>query len=174
MKKLLSLFLIPLLLCGCTVEREDYYIFSFGDYTIAPGYDDAEYLELIFELDLPETLEPNETLEKKEVHFWGDYLADVDLSNDGKKTIPIGEAKVTRFVLYLANFPDAVYRIDGQELSPSVRENCEKFSGEYIERNGYACVFGKKSGKKKNVVILYGDLFAIDQDALDHVEIYVE
>ena len=92
MKKLLSLFLIPLLLCGCTVEREDYYIFSFGDYTIAPGYDDAEYLELIFELDLPETLEPNETLEKKEVHFWGDYLADVDLSNDGKKTIPIYRA----------------------------------------------------------------------------------
>ena len=65
-------------------------------------------------------------------------------------------------------------KINGIELSNSVKENCEMFSGEYIERNGYACAFGQEAGDKDNVVVLYGDLFAIDQDKLDHVEIYVE
>ena len=174
MKKLLLLLMSVLLLSGCTSEREDYYIFSFGDYTIAPGYDDVEYTRLIFELELPETLEAQQTLEKREVYFWDRYLADINIGNDSKKQIPIEKGKVTKLAFFLSNYPDVVYKIDDIELSSSVKENCEKFAGEYIERNGYACAFGKTVGKKNNIVVLYGDIFAVDQDKLDHVEIYVE
>ena len=48
------------------------------------------------------------------------------------------------------------------------------FEGEYISRNGYACAFGKNVHGKKNVVVLYGDILAMDQDELSHMEIYVE
>ena len=174
MKKLLLLAISLLLLSGCTIEREGHYIFSFGDYTIAPGYDDVEYTRVIFDLDLPETLEAKQVLKDNKVYFWNRYLADIDIANDSEKQIVADKAKVTRFVFYLSNFPDVVYKIDDIELSSSVKENCEKFGGEYIERNGYACAFGKKTGKKNNIVILYGDIFAVDQDKLDHVEIYVE
>ena len=174
MKKLLCLLLMMLLLGGCVREREDYYIFSFGDYTITPGYDDVAYARLIFDAQLSETIEPETTLKEQELYFWGKYLADIDITNDSSKQKPIDQAIVSRFVFYLSNYPDVPYKINGIELSNSVKENCEMFSGEYIERNGYACAFGQEAGDKDNVVVLYGDLFAIDQDKLDHVEIYVE
>ena len=176
MKKLFLIVLMSFLIGGCThpIEREDYYIFSFGDFTIAPGYDDVEYMRLIFDVELPETIEAHQKLKDREVFFWDEYLADIDIENNTKKPISSNQAGVSRLVFYLSNYPDVSYRLSGVELKDSVRENCELYKGEYIERNGYACAFGKKIGKKKNVVVLYGDLFAIDQDKLDHIEIYVE
>lgn len=176
MKKLFLILLITLLIGGCTrpAEREDYYIFSFDDFTIAPGYDDVEFMRLIFDVDLPETLEAQQQLKDREVYFWDSYLADIDVRNDTKKAIETKQATISRLVFYLSNYPNAAYKLSGIELKDSVKENCELFKGQYIERNGYACAFGRNAGGDKNVVILYGDLFAIDQDKLDHIEIYVE
>ena len=173
MKKLLSLLLMILVLCGCK-QREDFYVFSFDDFTIAPGYDDVEYLRLIFDLDLPETMEADEVLTNQEVYFWDDFFASIDIKNDSRKPISIDKGKISRLIFYLANYPASSYKISGVELSESVKENCDSFGGEYIERNGYACAFGKKSEDKNNIVVLYGDIFGIDQDRLDHIEIYVE
>ena len=176
MKKCFLILLMSFLIGGCTrlPEREDYCIFSFGDFTIAPGYDDVEYMRLIFDVQLPETIDAHTTLLDREVFFWDAYLADIDVTNDTKKPIPSDQAVVKRLVFYLSNYPDVPYKLSGIELKDSVKENCETFKGEYVERNGYACAFGKRVGKKKNTVILYGDLFAVDQDKLDHIEIYVE
>ncbi len=176
MKKYFLILLMSFLIGGCAspIEREDYYIFSFDDFTIAPGYDDIEYMRLIFDVQLPETVDAHTVLQDREVFFWDAYLADIDVSNSTKKPISSDRAVVKRLVFYLSNYPDASYKLSGIELKDSVKENCEMFKGEYIERNGYACAFGKSTGKKKNVAILYGDLLAIDQDKLDHIEIYVE
>ena len=173
MKKLLTLIAIAFLLTGCS-QREDYYVFSFDDFTIAPGYDDAEYLRLTFDLKLPEKLQAQAKLEDIEVYFWDNYFASVDLENDSRKEINIDKAKVSRLIFYLSNYPASVYKLGDIELKSSVKENCEIFKGEYIERNGYACAFGQKVGDKENIVILYGDIFNVDQDKLDHIEIYVE
>ena len=174
MRKLLSVLLMMLLLGGCMNEREDYYIFSFGDYTLTPGYDNMEYARLIFDLQLPETIGANSRIEKNEVYFWDHYLCDLDLINESKKEIPIDEAIISSADFYLSNYPLDSYKISDIELSDSVKENCEKFSGKYVDRNGYACIFGKQVGKKDNIVILYGDIFAIDQDKLYRIKIYVE
>ena len=55
-----------------------------------------------------------------------------------------------------------------------MKKNCETFNGEYIERNGYACAFGKNVHGRDSIVILYGDILGIDQDELSHLEIYVK
>ena len=173
MRKILSLLLIAFVLFGCS-QREDFYVFSFDELTLAPGYDDVEYLRLVFECDLPESLEAGEKLSDVELYFWGEYFGTVDIVNDSKKEITIEKGKISRLILYLDHFHGDRYKLSDTDLSESVKENCEMFSGEYIERNGYACAFGKTVGKKKNVVILYGDIFGLDQDRLDHIEIYVE
>ena len=131
-------------------------------------------MRLVFDMDLPDTLAPGQKLSDQEVFFWNRYFGSVDIENDKKERISIGQAKITRLIFYLSNYPASVYKLSGTELKNSVKENCEIFSGEYIERNGYACAFGKQDAGKKQVVILYGDIFGIDQDKLDHVEIYVE
>ncbi|MBQ9425851.1 MAG: lipoprotein [Erysipelotrichaceae bacterium] len=177
MKKPFLLLLIATLLSGCMLvkpEREDFYIFSFDDFTIAPGYDDVEFMRLVFDLDLPDQLAAKEKLSEREVFFWDRYFAEVDIENNKDEETDISEAVITRFVYYLSNYPASVYKINDIELCDSVKQNCEMFSGEYIERNGYACAFGQKSAGRNQTVILYGDIFGIDQDKLDHVEITVE
>ena len=50
MKKLILIPLL-LLLCSCDVVlREDYYVFSFDDFTIAPGYDNVDFMRLVFDV----------------------------------------------------------------------------------------------------------------------------
>ena len=44
MKKLLIIF-IAILLVGCATKREEYYVLSFDDKSIAVGYDNVEVLE---------------------------------------------------------------------------------------------------------------------------------
>ena len=112
MRKLLSVLLMMLLLGGCMNEREDYYIFSFGDYTLTPGYDNVEYARLIFDLQLPETIGANSRIEKNEVYFWDHYLCDLDLINESKKEIPIDEAIISRLDTGAASiifFPNEIF-----------------------------------------------------------------
>ncbi len=175
MTKLLLIITIILRIFGLAAEeREDYYVFSFDDFTIVPGYDDVDFLRLTFDPDLPDMLAPGKTLEGRDMFFWDDFFACIDVKNETDEEIFIGQAKLTKFIYYLSNYPFDTYKLDGIELSESVKENCERFRGEYVERNGYACAIGRKVYGKKNVVILYGDIFGIDQDKLDHIEIYVE
>ncbi|MBR4485297.1 MAG: hypothetical protein IKO97_08820 [Erysipelotrichaceae bacterium] len=175
MKKLFLIILL-VMLCGCDVElREDYYVFSFDDFTVAPGYDHVDFMRLVFDVRNSKTqLESKETEKDIEVYFWDDYMGKIDIENEDKKPIGVDDATVTRYEFYLDNIPFGRFKINDIELSESVKENCAYFNGEYIERNGYACAFGQKSHGKDNVVILYGDILAIDQDKLSHLEIYVK
>ena len=175
MKKLILIPLL-LLLCSCDVVlREDYYVFSFDDFTIAPGYDNVDFMRLVFEVrNSKDTLESKEEEKDIDVFFWNEYMGKIDIINDTKKPVSVEEATVSRFELYLDNIPFDTLKLNDIELSESVKTNCEAFGGEYIQRNGYACAFGQKSHGKDNVVILYGDILALDQDKLSHLEIYVK
>ena len=174
MKKLLVPILL-ILICACSsVKREDYYVFSFNDYTLSVGYDDVEFLELTFYLDVKDELEAQEKAEDVELYFFDVPFALADLYNPGKKAAASEKAVITRFKYYLDDFPMQSYRIDGITLSGSIKEDCETFHGEYIDRNGKACLFGKKVNGKDNVVLLKGDMLNIDQDELESIEIYVE
>ena len=94
--------------------------------------------------------------------------------NPTKKQIEINDAVVSKLTIYFSQLSDYNFRINGIELLDSVKDNCDQFKGEYIERNGYACAIGQKVHGKKNVIVLYGDILAFDQEALNHLEIYVE
>ena len=174
MKKLLVLLMLILISACHSVKREDYYIFSFNDYTLSVGYDDVEFLKLTFDLDVKDELESQESLEEVSLYSFGLPFAEIDLCNTGKKTVISDKAIVTRFKYYLDDFPMETYQIDGIPLSSSIKENCETFHGEYIDRNGKACLFGKKVDGKDDVVILRGDMLNIDQDQLESIEIYVK
>ncbi|MBP5279997.1 MAG: hypothetical protein J6Z03_05900 [Erysipelotrichaceae bacterium] len=172
MRKILFALLL-LVLCSC-VNREDYYVFSFDDYSITPGYDDVNFMEIAFDLDVPETLEGYEKLKDVNMTFFGKYFGNVDLVNPTKKQIEINDAVVSKLTIYFSQLSDYNFRINGIELLDSVKDNCDQFNGEYIERNGYACAIGQKVHGKNNVIVLYGDILAFDQEALNHLEIYVE
>ena len=172
MKKIL-LVLSLLILCSCT-NREDYYVFSFDDYSITPGYDDVSFMDIAFDLDVPESIDGYQKIKDVNMTFFGKYFGDVDLFNPTSKTIEIKDAKVTKLTLYFSQLTDYTFKIDGVDMLKSVKDNCAQFNGEYIVRNGYACVIGKKVHGRNNVIILYGDIYALDQDEVSHMDIYVE
>ena len=175
MKKLL-IVLACILVCSCTKapEREDYFVFSFDDYSLAAGFDDVNYLKLVFDVEVPETMAAKESIKDLEMDFWGQYFGDVDIANLTEKELPSGQAIITGLDLYLPNVGMEIYKLGETELSKSVKENCEMFDGEYIERNGYACVITRQIEEQLNVVILHGDILNEDQDELARIEIYVE
>jgi len=172
MKKILPLFLLLLCACSPKIEREDYYVLSLDGYTVVPGYDDVSFLKLVFDFVLPQ-YQTEEKMEAVDLYLMGTYLAMADFHPLGKET-EAEKALLNRFTFYLDDYYFDELKIDQIPLKSSIRENCELFGGEYIERNGCACAFGKKVDGKDNIVILHGDILAQDQDALDHIEIYVE
>lgn len=172
MKKILIVISL-LLLCSCS-KREDYYVFSFDDISITPGYDTVEFMHLVFDVKADGTIKGKQHMEDVKVFFWDKYFGSIDIGNTRRKEADVDEAIVTRLELYLDNINYSVLKIGDVVLKESVKENCEMFGGEYIERNGYACAFGKKVKDRENVVILYGDILGADQDALSHLEIYVK
>jgi len=174
MKKILLIFLTLLLCNGCADPRNDYFVLSVDDYTLAPGYDNVEYLRLAFELDVKDTLQPEEKLSDVELNLWKYYVGDIELTNPKKKEISSNEAVLTRLDLFVGNTPAESYALNGTILDRSVKKNCEMFGGEYIERNGYACVIGQKTHSQDNIVILSGDILNEDQDELHRIQIYVE
>ncbi|MBO4919062.1 MAG: hypothetical protein J5365_02790 [Erysipelotrichaceae bacterium] len=174
MKKLLLVILLILISACSNVKREDYYIFSFNDYTLSVGYDDVEFLELTFDLDVKDELEMQESVEDIDLYFFGAPFAKADVFNPGKKTVASEKAIITRFKYYLDDFPMQSYQIYGIPLSVRIKENCETFHGEYIDRNGKACLIGKKANGKDNVILLKGDMLNINQDELESIEIYVK
>ncbi len=174
MKKILLIFLVLFLCNGCADPRNDYFVLSIDDYTLAPGYDNGEYIRLAFDMDVKDTLQPEEKLEDVELHLWKYYVGDIELVNPKKKEISSDEAVLKRLDLFVGNMPVESYALNGTKLDQSVKKNCEMFGGEYIERNGYACVIGQKVHGQDNIVILSGDILNIDQDELHRIQIYVE
>lgn len=173
MKKLITIITLILLLSSCS-NRNNYYVLSFDNYSLAVGYDDVEFLKLVFTIDSDEIMQPNELRENVEVLFWDRHFAYMDIINYKKKEIDIDKAIVCKADIYLSNLEMETYKINGIELSSSVKENCKKFNGELVERNGYACVIGKQVDDKDNVVVLHGDIYNVDQDLLSRIEIYVK
>ena len=110
MKKLFTLLcLIFLAACSVGIKREDYHVFGFDDYTIAVGYDDVEFMKLVFDLKVKDKLAPEEKLTDVQVTFWDGFFGLVDIENARKREIDSAEARITRLVFYLANEPNRVY-----------------------------------------------------------------
>ena len=173
MKKVV-LILIALLLSSCGFSRNRYHIFSFDDYTIAPGFDDVGYLRVVFDLNTNKTLQPNEIIEDVDLYFWDNYLASIDIINRKGIEIETDKAIVKKFDFFLVNYNAESYKLNGMDLSDSVKENCERLNGEYISTNAPACIIVKKTEGSNKVAVLHGDILAINQDKLARVEIYVE
>ena len=118
MKKLILIPLL-LLLCSCDVVlREDYYVFSFDYFTIAPGYYNVDFMRLVFEVrNSKDTLESKEEEKDIDVFFWNEYMGKIDIINDTKKPVSVEEATVSRFELYLDNIPFDTLKLNDIELS---------------------------------------------------------
>lgn len=174
MKKFLILFLLFLAGCDSSV-REDYYELSIDDYSISVGYDNAEYLDIAYDFDLPQEFEENQKIKDVEIKLLNHYVGIGDFINtNDKKSIESSKAILSKLTIYLNDWGYRTFKINGEVLDESIKKNCDKFGGTYIERNGYACVIENKVEDELNVIEMYGDYLNIDQDKLDHVVIYVE
>ena len=174
MKKPVLLILIMFMLCSCNLSRQRYHVFSFDNYTLAPGFDDVSYLKITFDFDIDETIAANQEIDDIKLYFWENYFANVDVINRRSVDIESKDAIVKKLDFYLQNYEAESYKLNGVELKSSVKENCEIFNGEYIFRNAPACIIVKKADGRNNVAILHGDIINADQDELYRVEIYVE
>lgn len=172
-KKLFTVIISILLLSSCS-NRNSYYVLSFDDYSLAVGYDDVDYLKLVFTVDSDDKMQPNELRENVDVSFWNSHFAYMDIINYKNREIDIDKAIVCKADIYLSNLEMETFKINGIELSDSVKQNCELLNGELVERNGYACIISKTVDDKDNIVILHGDIFNADQDLLSRIEIHVK
>ena len=153
MKKIIVITLL-MLLVGCSeIERKDYYNLSIDNYDFVVGFDDVDYLETTFKLD-------NDELKLLDKHF-----ANVEFGINNEKE------KINYFEFYTKDF-GSNYRIDDIELSKSIKENCESFNGEYIDKKVKACIIQKQVGKHTNAIILSGDILNDDIDEISNIKIY--
>lgn len=172
MKKLLILLLV-LMCCGCSAKREEYYVLHFDDYSLTPGYDNAEFVKLVYDFEIPERLEAGQSYETS-LYSFGKHLGEATFTNYKRKDIDSNKAILSKISLFFDENPYYSYRIDDYYLSEYVSENNEHFNGEYIERNGTASVFGKMVGKKKNVVLIQGDIYGSNQDYIYRITVSIE
>lgn len=171
MKKFILALLLILTACS---SREGYYELSIDDYSVMVGYDDAEYIDIAFDYDLKDTLQPYETVSDVDIYLFDQLLGVGEFTNNTKKEIDSNKAILTKLTVYLNDVPGRQFRINKEILNTSVKNNCEKYSGTYIEKNGYACVIQTQNKNDLNVIELYGDYLNLDQDQLDHLSIYVK
>lgn len=171
MKKTLVLLII--LLTACSM-RDDYFELSVDDYSITVGYDDGKYMDIAFDYDIKDELEANEIINNVDIYLFNDLLGIGEFSNSSNKNISSKKAKLTGLTLYVNDLNGRVFKLNGEILDDSIKSNCDKFNGTYIEKNGYACVIEDTVNDDLNVVELHGDYLAIDQDKLDHIDIYVK
>lgn len=171
MKKILIVLL--LLLCACS-SKENYFELSIDDYSITVGKNDVEYLQLAFDVDVPETIESKQTLENVGISLFNNVLGVADISNTSNSNKSSTKAVLTKFTVYLKDIGDRSIKLNGEELNSSVKVNCDKYNGTYIEKNGHACVIDTQVDDKLNVVELHGDYLNINQDELDHIIVYVK
>lgn len=168
MKKIITLFLL-LCLFSCSNDNK-YFSFFFDGYCINVGKDRVEDLKDSFEIDAKEQLDKKELLEDIEMKYYGRNFALISISNAHNKTISSDKAIISSFTYYFNDLPFNAYKIDGVLLSDSIKDNCDRLNGNYIQKNGYACLLVKKN----SVLTLYGDFLNINQDLLDHLQIVAQ
>lgn len=134
-----------ILLCSCSTKREDYYNLKFSDYDITVGYDELSLIEDINVID--------------------DF--DYYINEDEEKII-------NKLVIYLEDLDNPIIYIDDIKLENSIKDNCELFSGELINTNGYACLISKEVAKRENYILLFGNILDDNLDELKRVELYYD
>ena len=87
MKKILIVISL-LLLCSCS-KREDYYVFSFDDISITPGYDTVEFMRLVFDVKADGTIKGKQHMEDVKV-FSGTSISVPSIS-----AIPAGKRRMS-------------------------------------------------------------------------------
>lgn len=162
-----------LTLSACA-KREDYFELGIDDYSISVGYDNCKYLDVAYDFNIKEQLEENEVVEDVNIYLFDKLLGVVNITNPKKKTVSYEKGIITRLELYINDLKGRSFKLNGQELNKSIKTNCDKFNGTYIEKNGYACVIENNVNDELNVVEMHGDYLNMDQDELDHIIIYVE
>ena len=171
MKKIL-IFLLALICFGCQ-QKEDpsyYYHLSMGGVEVIPGYTKvSELVDLSFEA--PEELGPGEDI-YAELYDSGYSVGEIRIFNPSEEKAPLGDCRVVYIDLYKVFYGDIF--LDEELLSDSIKENCETRGGTYFYQNGYACKLEKKSHSRTSVIILHGDISAMDQDLVDRVEVFAE
>lgn len=172
MKRLLYL-LFTILLCSCSFRR-DYNTLYIDDYKFSIGYDDVNYLKVVFDVDIKDELEVDETVENVEVRLFNKIFCTVDISNNKDKIIDSGECIISKLTLYCLDVGNRDFKINDVWLDSSVKSNCKKLNGTYIERNGYACVVEENKNNALHVIELHGDILNMDQDKLDHIILYIK
>ncbi len=85
----------------------------------------------------------------------------------------INKKDVVSKIIYYVDDLNADLYINDYKLS-SIKETCDYFSGEYFEKNGHACMFGRVVKGHDNYVLLYSDILSDNLDQIDRVEIYYE
>ena len=172
MKKLLGI-LLCLFLVSCA-KREDYYILSFEGYRITVGYDDVTYLRQFLDFECKDTLKGNEVIEDIDLYYDGEFLGTMSLYNKLDSQCDSTDAIISKLTIYLCDNDIEDYYLDGDKLEKSIASSCEIVDGKLLKQNGVACLLEKNVHGKKDTVVLYGDILNIDQDILDHLEIYVK
>ena len=167
-------FIILLLLLTSCAFKQDYYELTVDDYSITVGYDNSEYLKVLYDYDLIDELKPNEVIEDVNLYLLDSLFASAQFLNSKNKYISSNKARLTKIVVYINDLKGRTFKINGIQLDDSVKNNCETFNGNYINKNGRACVIENKVANELNVIELHGDYLNIDQDKLDHIIIYVK
>ena len=172
MLKRIILLLSIFLLCSCSF-KSDYFTLYVDDYSFTVGYDNIEYLKYTFDLDVEDTLEANQTIKDINVYSFDKLFCKVDIENLKDKTINSDDAIISKLTLYCLDVGDRTYKINDTVLDKFVTSDCDKFNGNLIKKNGYACIIEKQDKDKMSVIELHGDILNLDQDKLDHIVIYV-
>ena len=155
MKKIIVITLL-MLLVGCSeIERKDYYNLSIDNYNFTVGFDDLDYLKTTFKL------------EDNELKLLDKHFANVEFGIIDEKEV------ISYFRFYTKDF-GSNYKIDDIELSKSIKNNCESFAGEYIDKKVKACIIQKQVGDHTNAIILSGDILNDYSDELSKIEIYIK
>lgn len=171
MKKILILLLI--LLSSCSLKK-DYYKLSIDDYNVTVGYDTSDFLDIAYDFELPEKLQANETIDDVDIYLFNQLLGVGSFTNTSNKEIDSNKAILSRITIYLNDMVGRNFKINDEQLDDSVKSNCDKYNGKYIEKNGYACILENSNTVELNVIELHGDYLNQDQDLLDHITIYVK
>lgn len=173
MKKLLIILLTLIFITSCSL-RNDYLKLSIDDYSVTVGYDNAKFLKIAYDFELPEKLAANEVIDNVEIYLFDQLLGVASFTNPKDKEIDSDKAILTRLELYVNDMPNRTIKLNDELLDNSIKTNCDNYNGQYIEKNGYACVIENEKTNELNVAELHGDYLNIDQDELDHIVIYVK
>lgn len=143
MRKTISLLLILLIVSGCAAKPKHFYNLKIGEDIIVVGYDNPDIL------------------------YGKDYINSYTTYLDKKENEHLESIEI-----YVDDLPTSLIMLNEDVLSDSIENTCINLKGEFISKNGNACVLHKTVKKKDNYVILTGDILDDNPDKLDRIQIY--